>query len=211
MAIESLISISSEQRLYSLKKFIGDHPYFELQDLYKWLYYGEFGFEEQVSYLKKEKGKPELHKILDEIKMEKKSDKFIRPIVWKPMGLSFRFVMVFISAYYNAECPVNRLINLMERTPAFQGTRMHFKLDWGFIKEYIIKNHSDRFVKDNFYGFEDRINFHTLPPQEFTFDYLNNNPEKYRVVPRKLFFDFFPEFNDLSDMYNTKAGDSLID
>lgn len=209
MSIDSLISISTEQRLFSLQKFINDHPYFELQDLYKWLYFGEFGYEEQVSYLKKEKGKPELHKILDDIKLEKEINK--REIVWMPLGLSFRFIMVFVSEYHKRECPINRLINLMERTPAFQGTRMHFKLDWGFIKEYIIKNLKDKFVKQDFYGFEDRINFHSLPLIEFTNDYLNNNPEKYRVVPRKLFFDFFPEFQDQSDIYNTRPGDSLID
>jgi hypothetical protein len=210
MAIENLISLSHEQRLFSLKKFINDHPYFELQDLYKWLYYGEFGYEEQVSYLKKEKGKPELHKLLEDIKLEETKTN-LSDLVWKPMGLSFRFVMVFVTNYYKHKCPLYRLINLMERTPAFQGTRMHFKLDWGFVKGYIIDNMKDRFAKQDFYGFEDRINFHSLPLIQFTNDYLNHSPEKYRVVPRKLFFDFFPEFNDNSDLYNTRPGDSLVD
>lgn len=210
MALDTLSIVNSEQRVFALNKFIEEHPYFELQDLYKWLYYGEFGYEEHISYLKKEKGQPELHKILDDIKYEQNMEN-LSDLIWKPMGLSQRFVMVFVTQYYKHECPLNRLVNLIERSPAFQGTRMHFKLDWSFVKDYVIQTQSHRFSKQDFYGFEDRINFHSLPLVQFTTTFLTKNPEKYRVVPRKLFFDFFPEFNDNNDILPVKAGDSLID
>ncbi|MBK6605722.1 MAG: hypothetical protein KBF99_01660 [Leptospiraceae bacterium] len=210
MAIDTLSIVNNEQRVFALKLFIEDHPYFELQDLYKWLYYGEFGYEEHISYLKKEKGQQELHKLLDDIKYEQNIEN-LSDLVWKPMGLSQRFVMVFVTQYHKQLCPLNRLVNLIERSPAFQGTRMHFKLDWSFVKDYVIRTQSHRISKQDFYGFEDRINFHSLPLVSYTNVFIGKNPERYRVVPRKLFFDFFPEFNDLHDILPTKAGDSLID
>ena len=82
---------------------------------------------------------------------------------------------------------------------------MHFKLDWSFVKDYVIRTQSHRISKQDFYGLEDRINFHSLPLVSFTNIFLGKNPEKYRVVPRKLFFDFFPEFNDNND-WDNKVG-----
>ncbi|HMV45825.1 MAG TPA: hypothetical protein PK079_14740 [Leptospiraceae bacterium] len=210
MSIDTLSIVNNDQRVFALRQFIEEHPYFELQDLYKWLYYGEFGYEEHISYLKKEKGHQELHKILEDIKYEQNMEN-LSDLIWKPMGLSQRFVMVFVTQYYKELCPLNRLVNLIERSPAFQGTRMHFKLDWSFVKDYVIRTQTHRFTKQDFYGFEDRINFHSLPLVSFTGTFMNKNPERYRVVPRKLFFDFFPEFNDNHDILPTRAGDSLID
>ena len=126
------------------------------------------------------------------------------------MGLAQRFVMVFITPYSQAECPINRIVNLMERAPAFRGTRMHFKLDWAFLKDYIIRT-SDKFSKQDFYGFEDRINFHQLPDVPFTKRFRELKPYNYRVIPRKLFFDFFPEFDNKEDILPTRPKDSLID
>ncbi|MDX1961019.1 MAG: hypothetical protein SFU98_20790 [Leptospiraceae bacterium] len=198
-----------DQKIFAIEKFMQENPFYELQDLYRWLYYGEFGYQEQVSYLRREKLKPELIKILDEYKSEKDNPD-ISQRVWEPMGLSQRFVMVFITAYYNQKCPLKRIVNLLERSPAFRGTRMKFKLDWAFVKDYAIRK-TGRFTKQDFYGFEDRINFHQLPEVTFTSKFLDAKPEKYRILPRKLFFEFFPEFDTREDILFTRAKDSLID
>ena len=84
MALDTLSIVNSEQRVFALNKFIEAHPYFELQDLYKWLYYGEFGYEEHITYLKKDKSQPELHKILDDIKYEQNMEN-LSDLIWKPM------------------------------------------------------------------------------------------------------------------------------
>jgi hypothetical protein len=202
------VAQSNDQKIFAIKKFLIANPFYELQDLYKWLYFGEFGFEDQMSYLKKDRGKPELIKILDDIKSEK--DKLISEKIWEPMGLSQRFVMVFVTRYEEKKCPIMRLVNLIERSPAFRGTRMQFKLDWAFLKDYVIRT-SGRFTRQDFYGFEDRINFHQLPNVDFTSKFKSQRPEKYRIVPRKLFFDFFPEFDTMEDILPTKPRDSLID
>jgi hypothetical protein len=197
-----------DQKVFALKKFMTENPFYELQDLYRWLYYGEFGHQEQATYLRRDKVKPELINIIDDIKSEK--DLKISDKVWEPMGLSQLFVMVFVTAYNANLCPLKRLVNLMDRSPAFRGTRMKFKLDWAFIKDYAIRK-SGRFTRQDFYGFEDRINFHQLPDEPFTSKFLDARPEKHRIVPRKLFFEFFPEFDTSEDILPTKAGDSLID
>jgi hypothetical protein len=87
---------------------------------------------------------------------------------------------------------------------------MHFKLDWTFVKDYVIRN-SGKFEKFDFYEFEDRIDLHKLPTIPFTKGYLEKRPEHYRIIPRKLFFDFFPEFDDKRDILPSRPIDSLID
>ena len=130
--------------------------------------------------------------------------------IWEPMGLSFRFILVYVSPFYKKQCPINRLVNLIERSPAFRGNRVHFKLDWVFVKDYIIKN-SNKFTKFDFYGFEDRYNFHQIPNIPFTDSFIKAKARKFRIVPRKLFFEFFPEFDSKYDLLYTKPKDSLID
>lgn len=208
LTLDSQAIYTNEQKIFALKKFMQENSFYELQDIYRWLYYGEFGFQDQIGYFRKEKGRPELVKILDDIKQESK--RTLAEKIWEPMGLSQRFVMVFVSRYHEQLCPLMRLVNLMERSPAFRGTRMQFKLDWAFIKDYIIRN-SGRFTRQDFYGFEDRINFHQIPDIPFTDKFKQQRPEKYRIIPRKLFFDFFPEYDSKEDILPTKARDSLID
>lgn len=201
--------ISNEQKIYSIQKFIEENPFYEVQDLYRWLYNGEFGDINENNVVMKKGNHPELISILDDINQEKEIEEpFDR--TWEPMGLSFRFIAVYLSPYHLRQCPLNRVVNLIERSPAFRGNRVHFKLDWVFLKDYIIKK-SNKFTKFDFYGFEDRYNFHQIPNIPFTESYIKNKPRKYRIVPRKLFFDFFPEFDSRDDIIFSRPKDSLID
>jgi hypothetical protein len=208
LSIETNSLAHTDQKIFAIRQFLQQNPSIELQDIYRWLYYGEFGYEEESSYLKEEKARPQLIRILDDVKFEKKNN-VSPPVVWEPMGLAQRFIMVFLTPYSINQCPINRIVNLIERAPAFRGTRMHFKLDWAFIKDFLIRKEK-LYIKQDFYNFEDRINFHHLPDVPFTEDYITNKPFKYRIVPRKLFFDFFPEFDDKKDILPTPPKDSLI-
>jgi hypothetical protein len=183
--------------------------HYELQDIYKWLYYGEFGPEEHSVYLKSDARVPELQKLLNDIKSEVNVPN-LSDQVWRPLGLSLRYIKINLSCYHSLKLPLKTLENLLERSPAFRGTRVHFKLDWSFIKDYLITR-VRKYQKEDFYTFEDRINFHQLPVVDFTSAYFKRYPDKYRVVPRKLFFDYFPEFNDGHDTKENKPGDSLLD
>lgn len=205
MAIGNIPSLATtEQKVFALELFLERYPGIDLQDVYKWLYYGEFG----PSQLIRPSKIPELQHLLNDIQHESRKD-ILADRVWEPVGLSLKFVKVYISPYYKENCPLNRLINLMNRSIAFRGTRMHFKLDWSFIKEYFIRNQIN--TKQDFYNFEDRNSYQVLPELYHTDTYLSQHPHRYRVVPRKLFFEFFPEFDDEHDKKPTRRGDSLLD
>ncbi|MBE7411689.1 MAG: hypothetical protein L6Q54_13460 [Leptospiraceae bacterium] len=198
---ESALTI--DEKIYVLDEFIKEHPQSGIQDLYRWLYSGEFGQIDLSGILKGESNIPQLQKILDDIKSEAISEDLIKR-VWDPVGFSMRFVTVYVTEYYNRECPLKRLVNLIERAPAFQGSRMQFKLDWSFLKDYLTKT-VKKFDKQDFYNFEDKIGFYQLPEINFSDVYLSNYPTKYRVVPRKLFLGYFPEFDDKHDLKVSKS------
>ncbi|MCE9500517.1 MAG: hypothetical protein K8R21_08475 [Leptospira sp.] len=197
-SIEKESVLTADQKIFIIDNFLAVHPLAEIQDVYKWLYYGEFGHEEQVGIFAKEKRLPELQLILDDLKSEIIEEN-IPEKVWDPVGFSMRFVMVYLTEYNRRECPLKRLVNLIERSPAFKGSRMQFKLDWGLIKDHLTQP-GKNFERQDFYNFEDKIGFYQLPEVSFTLPFLENYPVKYRIVPRKLFFDYFPEFDDLRDI-----------
>jgi hypothetical protein len=208
MKLERESILSRTEKIFLASRFLENHPEMEVQDLYKWLYYGEFGEEEQNALLRAQKAVPMLQEILDHIDTEKDLETGIDR-VWDPVGCSHRFVMVYVTPYFRSDCPLVRLVNLMERSPAFRGSRMQFKLDWGLLKEYCL-NIKPEWTKEDFYTFEDRIGFHQLPSQDFSLRYLDHHPYKYRVVSQKLFFEYFPEFYDETRLRPGKKQDSII-
>lgn len=112
--------LTNKEKLFLLTKFVEDHPEAEIQDFYKWLYYGEFGMEESSLIMTGRQSIPELHIVLSEIKKEE-SETRESELIWEPMGLAARFVKVYVTKYYHMDCPVKRLVNLLERSPAFRG------------------------------------------------------------------------------------------
>ncbi|TGN20049.1 hypothetical protein [Leptospira idonii] len=208
MQIEKEPSLSHKEKLFLITKFVEEHPEAEIQDYYKWLYFGEFGVEEYNTLLAGKKQIPELHVILSEIKQESSLEKAPEQI-WEPLGLSARFIKVYVTPYYKKDCPVKRLVNLVERSPAFRGVRMTFKLDWNMMKDVIIELRPDLTRRD-FINFEERINFHQLPELSFTDAFNEKNPFYYRVVSQKLFFDYFPEFIDDAVFHPFEENISLI-
>ncbi|WCL48377.1 hypothetical protein [Leptospira sp. GIMC2001] len=208
MKLERDSVLSKQAKIYLMSRFFDFHKNIEIQDLYKWLYYGEFGYEEQNAFLRARKSVPQLQLLLDQIDTEKSFEQQIDR-VWEPMGCSHRFVMVYIAPYFRKECPLVRMVNLMERSPAFRGSRMQFKLDWSILKEYAMQR-DKKFTKEEFYQFEDRIGFHQLPSQEFSEEFQETHPYAYRVVSQKLFFEYFPEFYDEDRLFLEKKSGFII-
>ncbi|MCP5495570.1 MAG: hypothetical protein H7A23_13520 [Leptospiraceae bacterium] len=205
MAIGHIPSLATtEQKVFALELFLEKYHHIDLQDIYKWLYYGEFGPSQLIKVSKI----PELQHLLNDIQYEASHD-ILSDTLWEPVGLSLKFIKVFLSPYFKQDCPLKRLISLMNRSIAFRGTRMHFKLDWSFIKEYFIRN--KLYTKQDFYNFEDRNSYQILPDLPYTDEFLINFPYRYRVVPRKLFFEFFPEYDDKRNVKPQRSGDSLLD
>lgn len=208
MQIEKESPLSQKEKLFILTKFVEDHPEADIQDFYKWLYYGEFGVEENNALLSGKQDSSELHIILSEIKSEEKNGSWSEA-VWEPMGLSARYVKVYVTQFYKMDCPVKRLVNLLERSSAFRGARMTFKLDWNLVKETVLELKPELARRD-FINFEERINFHQLPALPHTEAYKEKNPFHYRVVSQKLFFDYFPEFEDESVFHPFRGNSPII-
>ncbi|NCN08804.1 MAG: hypothetical protein GW938_03050 [Leptospira sp.] len=200
--------LSRQEKIFLTANFLDHYTEIEIIDLYKWLYFGEFGYEAQNTFLKASKKIPPLQMLLDQIEDERAFGNFSE-IVWEPMGTSHKFVSVFVTQYYLKECPLVRLINLMERSSAFRGSRMQFKLDWTIAKEYALSM-KPNWTKDDFYQFEDRIGFHQLPILDYSEKYLENYSYKNRIISQKLFFEYFPEFYDDTRLYPGKKFSSII-
>lgn len=104
--------------------------------------------------------------MLEELRFD--ADNNISPEnVWEPLGFSQRYLMVYLTPYYNMEYPLMRVVNLIQRSSAFQGYRMRFKLDWILLKDEIVSRNIG-FSKQDFINFEDRIQFHQLPELDFS-------------------------------------------
>lgn len=208
MQIERESSLTYKEKLFLTTSFAEEHPEAEIQDFYKWLYFGEFGIEEFNNLMSAKKQMPELHVILAEIKKEATLD-LTNAKLWEPLGVSAKFIKVFVSPYYLKDCPIKRLVNLIERSPAFRGARMTFKLDWNMLKEVVTEVRPDLTRRD-FLNFEERINFHQLPELSFTENFMAKNPLHYRVVSQKLFFDYFPEYAEDTIFHPFVENQSLI-
>jgi len=208
MATDRHVGLSAKERALLIHEFLDTHPEAEIQDLYKWLYLGEFGEPEKNMFYSGTKALPELHLLLAEIKRE---TTYAEPCkkLWEPIGIAARFVKVFLTPYYLRECPLNRLVNLMERSPAFRGGRMEFKLDWNYLKEKAMVIRPD-WDKEQFQKFEEENNFHQLPDLPHTELFLTVQPYAYRVVSQKLFFSYYPEYEDDSIFHPFDSSASFI-
>ncbi|ALE38667.1 hypothetical protein KQY10_12340 [Leptospira interrogans] len=181
-----------EEKIGFLEQYLEYHPVFEIADLYKWLYYGEFGeVEKQEFYSDRTEVVPELQSILDDLKLEE--GKPYPDRIWEPLGFSQRYLLVYLRPYTQRDYPLKRLVNLIQRSSAFQGYRMRFKLDWIILKD-LITERMPVFNKQEFNDFEDRIGFQQLPDVELSSSYKNAYPASFRVVSAKLFYEYFPEF-----------------
>ena len=59
MQIERESILSQKEKLFLITKFTEEHPEADIQDFYKWLYFGEFGVEEFNNLLAAKKQIPE--------------------------------------------------------------------------------------------------------------------------------------------------------
>ncbi|EQA36370.1 hypothetical protein LEP1GSC047_2771 [Leptospira inadai serovar Lyme str. 10] len=181
-----------EEKISSLNQFLTGHPNLEIQDFYKWLYFGEFGEIAIQEFFTEKKNAPTLHSMLEGLKADSQL-KTIPERVWEPLGFSQRYLMVYLTPYSRLEYPLMRIVNLMQRSSAFQGYRMRFKLDWIMLKDEIVSRDIG-FSKQDFINFEDKIQFHQLPELDFTDSFKAYYPASYRIIATKLFFEYFPEF-----------------
>ena len=63
--------LSRQEKIFLTANFLDHYTEIEIIDLYKWLYFGEFGYEAQNTFLKASKKIPPLQMLLDQIEDER--------------------------------------------------------------------------------------------------------------------------------------------
>ncbi len=177
--------VSVESMTLTAELFLDRHPNARAQDIYRWLWEGEFGpgQREQPSRL------DELTQMIRTARMHKSAGK--QPM-WEPLGLTRRFVHVNVIPYSDAGCPLKRLISLGERTRDFRADQLRFKMQWSFMKTQIVPGM--RVTVEEMNAFENDIAFHMTPEIPFTEEYIKEHGSGYMVLPYDMFFETFPEY-----------------
>lgn len=177
---------SVEQMTTIAEEFLDRHPQAKAQDIYRWLWEGEFGAgsRSQASNL------DELTSAIRKARMHKTAG--TQPM-WEYLGLTQRLLHINIIPYSDAGCPLKRLLNLGERIRDFRPDQLRFKMQWGFLKTQVVPGM--RITVDELNSFENEIPFHMTPELPFTEEFTQEYGTGYIIVPQDLFFETFPEYN----------------
>lgn len=167
--------------------FYKHYDSFSAQDIYTWLWYGEFGYPElptnDLSTLKKD------------IRLARLSPPKLN-LIWEPIGLSKKFIKINLGIYYEIGYPLKRLLQLVSEVEELQKfDRLTFKNHWNLMK--IQFDYSKKITLQDFYNFENKIPFHMTPYLGFTEEFLKEFSPYYRIVSLDSFFQYFPECIDL--------------
>lgn len=154
-------------------------------DIYQWLHEGEFGYRSQPD--------SSLDRLTEDIRLAR----YAPPVyegIWEPLGLSDRLIKVNVAFYSDAGCPLPRLIQLNERVQEIRPNSLRFKANWNFMKTEIVPGMN--VTLDQIHQFENEIPFHMTPAVNYSSEFLASYGRVYRIVPRRLFFQYFPEYRD---------------
>lgn len=164
--------------------FLEQYPKIEACDIYRWIWEGEYGgkmgsTELTLDYLTNNIREARIHGR--------------RPAaVWEPMGLAMLLVKINLVTYADQGCPLLRLLMLEERSREIRPNPMRFKHDWSLMKSQLAPGMAVSVEK--LIAFENAIPFHTVPEVKYSETFLKEYGSGYRIVPRNLFFNYFPEY-----------------
>ena len=153
-----------------------------LQDIYRWLWEGEYGSGNRDF---------SLDKLIDDIHLAR-INSIKKDRIWEPAGLALTLIKINLVPYVNFGCPLKRLLSLEERVLNIHPNPLRFKEDWALIKTKYSK--SKKLSTEDFNDYENSIPFHTVPIVQFSAEYINKFGLSYRILPRNLFFEYFPEY-----------------
>jgi len=156
-------------------------------DVYTWLWEGEYGCFNRMTDLS-------LDCLTEDIRLARMHMQRHRENlrVWEPLGLALTLVKINLMPYADSGCPLKRLIMLEERARDLRPNHMRFKHDWALMKTHLIPGMTITLETIN--DFENSIPFHLVPEMGHSESFVNEYGLGYRIVPRTLFFDYFPEY-----------------
>jgi hypothetical protein len=177
--------LSYEIRTTMAEEFLRRHQVIFPRDVYRWLWEGEFGI-----------GLRSDHHTLEELQQDLRKSRQIYGMrqfpVWENQGLGMKFLRINIARYADADRPLFTLLELSKRSKDIRPDTLRFKYDWAFMKTQAVAVGS--LTMEGLNEFENTISFHMTPEVEYSDEYINEFGTGYRIVPRSLFFQKFPEF-----------------
>jgi len=177
--------LSYEIRTDMAEEFLKRHPKLKPQDIYRWLWEGEFGMGSMT-------GNFTLEEMQQDLRRARQLPGMNLFPVWENQGLGMKFLRINIARYADADCPLITLIELSKRSADIHSDTLRFKYDWAFMKTQAVA--SGHLTMDDLNDFENSISFHTTPEVEYSEGFLSTFGSAYRIVPRSMFFAKFPEF-----------------
>ncbi len=178
--------LSYEEKAAVAESFLDAYDDILSEDLYRWLWEGEFGPGRNPHPLT-------LDQLAQDIRIARIQGNGNLVDVWESAGLAHKFVRVNLLPYVDRGCPLNRLISMGDRYRDLKPDPLQLKKDWEFLKTQIVPGM--RLTMDQMRAFELSIPFHITPEIPYSKKYLKNYGEGFRIVPRVLFFHHFPEYS----------------
>ncbi len=176
-----------EEKIKSANWFYEHYDSFSTQDVYTWLWLGEFGYAELPAN--------DLSSLKKEIRLARSNPSKLNQI-WEPLGLSKKFIKINLDVYYEAGYPLKRLIQLTSEVEEIQEfDRLTFKNHWNLMK--IQFDYTKKISLQDFHNFEIKIPFHMTPFLGFTEEFLKEYSPYYRIVALDSFFRYFPECSEI--------------
>lgn len=180
-----------DQKSHRAEWFFSHFHSYGPEDIYAWLWAGEFGYPP---------GRfpdANLHALMEDIRLARHQPGALR-VVWEPLGLEGLLVKINIAVYADEGCPLPRLIDLSERSrEEINPNAIRFKSNWNLMKAHISTMAEVSLTQ--IHEFEERIPFNMSPCIAHSPDFLAQFGPHFRIVPARMFFTAFPEYEDLHD------------
>ncbi len=181
-----------DEKLSFANWFYSNYKNYTAQDIYCWLWSGEFGYYQPAM--------DDLNTLREDIRKAKIQPSKIRKI-WEPLGISKKFVKINLDLYFDAGLPLKRLLSLIDRIREFQNVdKLTFKNNWNLMKIQV--DFTQKITLKEFNEFQEKIAFHMTPFYPFTEEFLKEFGYYYRIVPLEDFFLYYPEYiNDYEEIF----------
>lgn len=179
-----------EKRVAEADAFLDYYTEIRAQDVYRWLWEGEFGGGASAPELT-------LDRISFDLRIARTNPRVYEQKIWEPVGLSMRILKINIVPYADGGCPLLRLLELARRTGELRPNTLRFKRNWYFLKTQIVPGM--HISVDDLNAYENTIAFHMTPEVSWSTEFMETYGTGYRLVPRSLFFRYFPEYEPVDD------------
>ena len=177
--------LTPEEKVFVAEEFLDTYDPGDPRDIYRWLWEGEFGPGSHI----REHSLEQLAQDIRRARIHRNRD---RQAVCESLGLANVFVKVNLVPFADTGCPLKRLVMIEERIKDVRPDPRRFKKDWAFMKTELVPGM--RVTTERMNAFEQEIPFHMAPEVEFSNEWYDTYGLGYRVVPRNVFFQYFPEY-----------------